>query len=125
MAVQADVAEPEQVARLFAKSALHGTITPHEYVHYAAAKAGVDAFTAGLAKEVAGDGNRVNALAPGIADTEINAAAGDPNRAARTVTRIPMGRVAQPSEIATAIAWLLDPEASYVSGAVVRVAGGV
>jgi NAD(P)-dependent dehydrogenase (short-subunit alcohol dehydrogenase family) len=97
----------------------------HEYVHYAAAKAGVDAFTIGLAKEVAKDGIRVNAVAPGIVNTEIHAAAGDPNRAEHALSRIPIGRVAEPSEIAAAIVWLLGPEAGYATGAVLRVAGGV
>jgi NAD(P)-dependent dehydrogenase (short-subunit alcohol dehydrogenase family) len=98
--------------------------SPHEYVHYAAAKAGVDAFTMGLAKEVADDGIRVNAVAPGIVNTDIHAAAGDAGRAERLVSRIPMGRPGEPDEIATAIVWLLSPEAAYASGAVLRVAGG-
>jgi NAD(P)-dependent dehydrogenase (short-subunit alcohol dehydrogenase family) len=99
--------------------------SPHEYVHYAAAKAGVDALTMGLAKEVADDGIRVNAVAPGIVNTDIHAAAGDPGRAERLVSRIPMGRPGEPEEIATAIVWLLSPESAYASGAVLRMAGGV
>jgi NAD(P)-dependent dehydrogenase (short-subunit alcohol dehydrogenase family) len=99
--------------------------SPHEYVHYAAAKAGVDALTVGLAKELADDGIRVNAVAPGIVNTDIHGAAGDPGRAERVVSRIPMGRAAEPEEIAPAIVWLLSPEAAYASGAVLRVAGGV
>jgi NAD(P)-dependent dehydrogenase (short-subunit alcohol dehydrogenase family) len=98
--------------------------SPHEYVHYAAAKAGVDALTVGLAKELADDGIRVNAVAPGLVNTEIHAAAGDPERAQRAVSRIPMGRPAEPEDIAPAIAWLLSPGAGYVTGAVLRVAGG-
>jgi NAD(P)-dependent dehydrogenase (short-subunit alcohol dehydrogenase family) len=97
----------------------------HEYVHYAAAKAGVDALTAGLAKELADDGIRVNAVSPGIVNTEIHAAAGAPDRVERAVSRIPMGRLAEPQEIAPAIVWLLGPEAGYATGAVLRVAGGV
>lgn len=97
----------------------------HEYVHYAAAKAGVDALTVGLAKELAEDGIRVNAVSPGIVNTEIHAAAGDPDRAKRAVSRIPIGRLAEPEEIAPAIMWLLGPEAGYATGAVLRVAGGV
>lgn len=97
----------------------------HEYVHYAAAKAGVEALTIGLAKEVAVDGIRVNAVAPGIARTEIHAAAGAPDRADQAGPRIPLGRPADPLEIALAIAWLLGPEASYVTGAILRVAGGL
>jgi NAD(P)-dependent dehydrogenase (short-subunit alcohol dehydrogenase family) len=97
----------------------------HEYVHYAAAKAGVDALTVGLAKELADDGIRVNAVSPGIVNTEIHAAAGAPDRARTAVSRIPMGRLAEPEEIAPAIVWLLGPEAGYATGAVLRVAGGV
>ena len=99
--------------------------SPHEYVHYAAAKAGVEALTIGLAKEVADDGIRVNAVAPGIVNTDIHAAAGAPDRPESAVSRIPMGRLAEPEEIAPAIVWLLSPEAAYTSGAVIRVAGGV
>jgi NAD(P)-dependent dehydrogenase (short-subunit alcohol dehydrogenase family) len=99
--------------------------SPHEYVHYAAAKAAVDAFTYGLAKELAADEVRVNAVAPGVTRTDIHAAAGDPERADRVASRIPLGRAGEPIEIAPAIAWLLGPEASYVSGAVLRVAGGL
>jgi NAD(P)-dependent dehydrogenase (short-subunit alcohol dehydrogenase family) len=97
----------------------------HEYVHYAAAKAGVEALTIGLAKELADDGIRVNAVAPGIARTDIHEAAGAPDRAAQSSARIPLGRPADPLEIAVAIGWLLGPEASYVTGAVLRVAGGL
>ncbi|NYJ05245.1 SDR family oxidoreductase [Petropleomorpha daqingensis] len=97
----------------------------HEYVHYAAAKAGVDALTIGLAKELAGDGIRVNAVAPGTVRTEIHAAAGDPGRPERVAARIPLGRPGEVDEIAPAIGWLLDPRASYISGAVLRVAGGL
>jgi glucose 1-dehydrogenase len=97
----------------------------HEYVHYAAAKAGVDALTIGLAKELAGDGIRVNAVAPGTVRTEIHAAAGDPGRPDRVAARIPLGRPGETDEIAPAIGWLLDERASYVSGAVLRVAGGL
>jgi NAD(P)-dependent dehydrogenase (short-subunit alcohol dehydrogenase family) len=97
----------------------------HEYVHYAAAKAAVDALTIGLAKELAGEGVRVNAVSPGMVRTGIHAAAGDPDRIERVVPRIPMGRVGEPDDIAPAIAWLLGPEAAYVTGAVLRVAGGL
>jgi NAD(P)-dependent dehydrogenase (short-subunit alcohol dehydrogenase family) len=97
----------------------------HEYVHYAAAKAGVEALTVGLAKELAGEGVRVNAVAPGIVETEIHARAGRPDRARTAAGRIPLGRPAQPDEIAPAILWLLSPGAAYTTGAVIRVAGGL
>ncbi len=105
-------------------SAAATTGAPGEYVPYAAAKAGVDALTVGLAKEVAGRGIRVNAVAPGTTDTEIHAAAGDPGRGARVASRVPMGRIATPAEVARAVVWLASSQASYVSGAVLRVAGG-
>ena len=97
----------------------------HEYVHYAAAKAGIDALTVGLARELAAEGVRVNAVAPGIVDTEIHAAAGRPDRAKTAATRIPLGRAAQADEITPAILWLLSPAAGYTTGAVIRVAGGL
>lgn len=98
---------------------------PNEYVHYAAAKAAVEAFTVGLAKEVAPRGVRVNCVAPGTTYTDIHAAAGEPDRPARVAPRVPMGRIGKPGEIANAIAWLLSPQASYVTGAVLRVSGGL
>jgi NAD(P)-dependent dehydrogenase (short-subunit alcohol dehydrogenase family) len=99
--------------------------SPGEYVHYAAAKAGVEALTVGLAKELAGQGVRVNAVAPGIVRTRIHADAGDPDRPDRLAPRIPLGRPGEPDEIAPAIAWLLGPDSSYVTGATIRVAGGL
>ena len=99
--------------------------SPHEYVHYAAAKAGVDALTVGLAKELADDGIRVNAVAPGLVRTGIHAGAGDPGRLERVAGRVPVGRAGEPEEVAPAIVWLLGPEAGYCSGAVLRVAGGL
>ncbi|MFF0587758.1 SDR family NAD(P)-dependent oxidoreductase [Streptomyces sp. NPDC003781] len=98
--------------------------SPGEYVHYAASKAGVDALTVGLAKELGPDGIRVNAVAPGVIDTEMHAAAGDAGRAARMGAAVPMGRAGRAEEIAAAISWLLSPEASYATGTVLRVAGG-
>lgn len=98
---------------------------PGEYVHYAATKAAIEAFTVGLAKEVAASGTRVNAVAPGTVNTGIHAAGGDPDRPRRVASRIPMGRVGEPEEIANAVLWLLGPEASYITGAVLRVSGGL
>ena len=98
---------------------------PGEYVPYAAAKAGVEAMTVGLAKEVAAAGIRVNAVSPGTVNTNIHAAAGEPDRAARVAARIPMGRPGEPEEVAGAVLYLLSDEASYVTGAVLRVAGGL
>ena len=97
---------------------------PHEYVHYAAAKAGVDALTHGLAQEVAVRGIRVNGVAPGIIRTDIHAAAGDPGRLGRVAPRVPLGRVGEPDEVAEAIAWLLSDACPYATGTTLRVAGG-
>ncbi|HEX6870426.1 MAG TPA: SDR family oxidoreductase, partial [Micromonosporaceae bacterium] len=80
--------------------------SPHEYVHYAAAKAAVEALTVGLAKELAADQVRVNAVSPGVVRTGIHAGAGDPDRADRVASRVPLGRPGEPGEIAPAIAWL-------------------
>jgi glucose 1-dehydrogenase len=101
------------------------TGSPGEYVHYAASKGAVDSFTLGLAREVAAEGIRVNAVAPGTALTGIHAAGGDPDRPTRMAGAIPMGRVAAAAEIAAAILWLMSDEASYVTGTVLRVAGGL
>lgn len=99
--------------------------SPGEYVHYAASKAAVDALTIGLAKEVAADGIRVNAVAPGIIYTDLHAlSSGDATRPDRIGPTIPLGRAGEPDEVAAAIAWLLSPDASYTSGAILRVAGG-
>ncbi|WP_406462115.1 glucose 1-dehydrogenase [Streptomyces sp. NBC_01622] len=98
--------------------------SPGDYVHYAATKAAVDTLTMGLAKELGPDGIRVNAVAPGIVDTEIHARMGDPDRARRVSASIPLRRPGQPEEIAAAIAWLMSPDASYTTGTVLRVSGG-
>ncbi|WPO69755.1 MULTISPECIES: SDR family oxidoreductase [unclassified Streptomyces] len=95
--------------------------SPGEYVHYAAAKGAVDTMTVGLAKEVAADGIRVNAVAPGVIWTEFHA---DPERPAKLAAGIPMGRSGRPEEIAAAVSWLLSDDASYATGTVLRVAGG-
>lgn len=96
--------------------------SPGQYVHYAAAKAAVDAMTVGLSKEVASEGIRVNCVAPGTVWTEFHA---DPRRPAKVASGIPMGRAGQPEEISGAVAWLLSDDSSYTTGAVLRVAGGL
>jgi NAD(P)-dependent dehydrogenase (short-subunit alcohol dehydrogenase family) len=101
------------------------TGSPHDYVHYAASKAAVDAFTMGLAKEVAGDGIRVCGVAPGSTLTGIHARAGAPDRPARLAPMIPMGRLAAPEEIAEAVLWMMSDAASYVSGTTMRCSGGL
>ena len=98
--------------------------SPGEYVDYAASKAAIDTMTLGLAREVAAEGIRVNAVRPGIIDTEIHASGGQPDRAARLASVVPMLRPGQASEIADAIAWLCSRGASYVTAAIVDVAGG-
>jgi NAD(P)-dependent dehydrogenase (short-subunit alcohol dehydrogenase family) len=98
--------------------------SPGEYVQYAAAKAGVDALTTGLAQEVARDDVRVVGVAPGMVRTRIHEDAGDPDRLERLAERVPVGRPGEPSEIAEAIAWLLSDAASSVTGTTLRVAGG-
>lgn len=95
--------------------------SPGEYVHYAASKAAVDTITIGLSKELGPDGIRVNAVSPGAIWTDIHA---DPERPARVAKQVPLGRAGDPPEIAAAIAWLLSPDASYTTGANIRVAGG-
>ncbi|GHH93172.1 SDR family NAD(P)-dependent oxidoreductase [Streptomyces capillispiralis] len=98
--------------------------SPGEYVHYAATKAAVDTLTLGLAKELGPDGIRVNAVAPGVIDTEMHAAMGAPDRARRIAGAVPLRRAGRAEEIAAAVAWLMSPDASYATGAVLRVAGG-
>jgi NAD(P)-dependent dehydrogenase (short-subunit alcohol dehydrogenase family) len=98
--------------------------SPEEYVDYAAAKAAIDTFTIGLAKEVATEGIRVNAVRPGVVYTDIHASGGEPNRVERVKEYVPMKRGGQPDEIARAILWLLSDEASYSTGAILDVSGG-
>jgi NAD(P)-dependent dehydrogenase (short-subunit alcohol dehydrogenase family) len=95
-----------------------------EWVHYAAAKGAIDTFTIGLAREVAAEGIRVNAVSPGLVDTEIHSANGEPGRLQRLTPTIPMNRAGQPIEIAEAVLWLLSPEASYVTGSILEIGGG-
>ena len=98
--------------------------SPGTYVDYAAAKGAIDVFTVGLSKEVGGEGIRVNAVRPGVIHTEIHASGGDPARADRIGATAPLGRAGEPDEIARAILWLASDEASYVTGAILDVAGG-
>ena len=97
---------------------------PGTYVDYAASKGAIDSFTIGLALEVASEGIRVNAVRPGIIDTDFHAAGGDPERAARMGPSLPMARPGTSDEVAKAILWLLSDEASYTTGTTIAVSGG-
>ena len=99
--------------------------SPGAYVHYAASKGAVDSLTIGLAKEVAGEGVRVNAVRPGLVDTEIHASIGMPDRVREQGPLRPMGRVGSAEEIAAGILWLLSAEASYVTGALLDMPGAI
>ncbi len=101
------------------------TGAPGEYVGYAASKAAVDAITRGLGREVAPLGIRVVGIAPGTTDTGIHAAAGDPGRPGRVARRVPLGRVADPVDIANAVVWALSDNASYLTAVTIPVAGGL
>jgi NAD(P)-dependent dehydrogenase (short-subunit alcohol dehydrogenase family) len=98
--------------------------SPGEYVDYAASKAALETMTIGLAREVAAEGIRVNAVSPGIIDTEIHASGGDPHRIDRLKDSIPMKRGGTPEEVAKAVLWLLSEHASYTTGAILDVSGG-
>lgn len=98
--------------------------SPNTYVWYAAAKGAIDSLTAGLAREVATEGIRVNAIAPGIIDTDIHDHSGLADRIGEAAGLVPVGRAGKPEEIAEAIVWLLSDAASYMTGDVMRVAGG-
>ncbi len=98
--------------------------SPNEFVHYAASKGAVDAWTLGLGREVAGEGIRVNAVAPGMIDTDIHATAGAPDRAQRLGATVPIGRAGTADEVAEAIVWLLSDAARYCVGTILSVNGG-
>ncbi len=98
--------------------------SPGEYVDYAASKGAIDTLTIGLAKEVATEGVRVNAVRPGLIHTQFHAAGGDPDRVERLAGGVPMARGGEADEVATAVAWLLSDEASYTTGALLDVSGG-
>lgn len=98
--------------------------SPHEFVHYAASKGAIDTFTLGLGREVAKDGIRVNAVRPGLIDTDMNRQPMDPDRLTRIGPSVPIGRPGQPEEVAEAIVWLLSDAASYVAAECINVSGG-
>ncbi len=100
------------------------TGSPGEWVHYASSKGAVDSFTIGLAREVATEGIRVNAVAPGLVETGLHAANGEPGRLQRLMPSIPMGRAGLPHEVAEGVLWLLSPAASYTTGAILEMGGG-
>ena len=97
---------------------------PGQYVDYAAAKGAIDAFTIGLAREVAAEGIRVNAVRPGIIDTDIHASGAQPDRARQVAPQVPMQRAGRADEVAQAIVWLLSDSASYTTGTILDVTGG-
>ena len=97
---------------------------PGQYVDYAAAKGAIDVFTLGLAKEVAAEGVRVNAVRPGLIETEIHASGGQPDRARQLAPQVPMQRTGTAEEVAAAIVWLLSAESSYTTASTLDVAGG-
>lgn len=98
--------------------------SPNEYVDYAASKGAIDSFTIGLAREVGGEGIRVNAVRPGLIYTDIHAAGGEAGRVDRLKGSLPLGRGGQPEEVAAAILWLLSSEAAYSTGTFIDVSGG-
>jgi NAD(P)-dependent dehydrogenase (short-subunit alcohol dehydrogenase family) len=110
------------VVNVSSRAALYGS--PREYVDYAASKGALDSFTIGLAHEVADEGIRVNAVRGGHIYTDIHASGGEPGRVDRVKHMVPMKRGGQPQEVATAILWLLSPDASYTTGAFLDVSGG-
>jgi NAD(P)-dependent dehydrogenase (short-subunit alcohol dehydrogenase family) len=100
------------------------TGSPHEYVDYAASNGAIDTMTIGLAREVAQEGIRVNAVRPGFIDTDIHASGGEPDRLERLASQIPLKRGGRPDEVAQAILWLLSDQSSYTTGGFIDIAGG-
>lgn len=100
------------------------TGTPHVWIHYAATKGAIDTMTIGLAKEVAGDGIRVNAVRPGLIETDIHIGR-EPGQLERLVQLVPLARIGEPDEVAASVMWLLSDAASYVTGALIDVGGGL
>lgn len=97
---------------------------PHEFIDYAASKGAVEAMTIGLSREVAGKGIRVNAIRPGLIDTDMQRGSGEADRLGRLIGTVPMGRIGRATEVAEAAIWLLSDAASYVTGAILPVSGG-
>ena len=116
-----DMSEGGVIVNVSSAAATRGA--PHEYVHYAAAKAGVDALTNGLAQEVA-PRIRVFGVAPGVVRTGIHADAGDASRPDRVAETVPMGRAGEPEEVAETITWFLTGAPDYATGATLRMGGG-
>ncbi len=110
------------IVTLSSRATAYGS--PGEFIHYAASKGAVDTLTLGFAREVAAEGIRVNAVSPGLVDTDIHAAAGAPDRVARYGASIPMGRGGTPDEVAEAILFLLSDAARYITAAHLPVSGG-
>ena len=110
------------IVNVSSRAAVNGS--PFEYVDYAASKGAVDTLTVGLAKEVAAEGIRVNAVRPGLIRTDIHASGGEPERPERLAPGIPMRRPGEPEEVAEAILWLASDEARFVTGTFIDVAGG-
>lgn len=99
--------------------------SPNEYVHYAASKAAIETLTIGLSKEVGPDGIRVNCIRAGTVNTDIHSTSGNPDRPKMYAGIAPLGRVGEPSDIAQAVIWLASEKASFTTGAIVSVSGGV
>jgi NAD(P)-dependent dehydrogenase (short-subunit alcohol dehydrogenase family) len=95
----------------------------NDWVHYTATKGAINSFTVGLAREVASEGIRVNAVSPGLIDTDLHALNGKPDRIGEIAQLVPMGRAGTPHEVAEGIVWLLSPAASYTSGAILEIGG--